>query len=249
MKRSFILAAFALFCLPALSRAQSQVEFSGLYTWSLPLPSQDHGWGAGMNWFTKPYPLLAQKWPNLHFQVGFGGYMSGFGYQQIGSVPLPSPYVGYSTVRLGNMHTGVQTDVRFSRMKEGKKFIPYADVFVGYRGMYSRKGIIPYEPASYDGQANTTLSRIVGFHGGAGLGLQRSISETMALNGELLWSYSAASGKLVEVSSIQSERTGLFFETKDAPHSVMLLKAGIVVKIVSRQRMQSPDAAVPSPGK
>jgi hypothetical protein len=209
--------------------AQGNFEIFGLRSWAFPRPYySDKGFGGGMNLLGRSIPLTGKD--NLHpvnFQFGSGFYVSGLGTKKFRDIPLNAPETGNAVVKLYDVVFGFNLFFRLSAPNATTGRKPYLDFTGGLRSMSSNMTIIPnLVTAGYDNKTNSTLYTAGGWCYGIGAGMQVKLSENTNLDFELLWNYSSHSRDLVNLKSAQKTSDGIYYDLKQSPNSVIMLKVG-----------------------
>ncbi len=220
-----------LFFIPLLFQneihAQGYIEVFGLKTWSSPEPQfSDKGWGGGMDFLTRKFPIAGKG--DLHpinFQVGPGFYISGFGVKRFQDVPL-TDQSGLAKASLYNLHMGVYGLARFSSTTANSQFMPYVDFIAGYRYIGSDLSVTPNNDPTGNSSSDDHLKDVSGFMYGAGAGVQVKLSDNANLDFELIWTHSEKSSDIVDINSVHRLNDGIFYNTKSSPNNIMLLKVG-----------------------
>ena len=221
-----------LFFIPLLFRneiqAQGYIETFGLKTWATPQSKfSDKGWGGGLNFLGPQIPIIGKG--DLHpidIQFGPGLYMSSFGVKKFRDVPLIEPQTGNAKVSLYNLHLGVYGLVRFCSPNPSSEFMPYIDFIGGYRYVGGDLSVTPNNDLTGNSSTDTHLKNVSGFMYGAGAGMQVKLSDNANLDFELIWSYSPQSKDIVDINSAHRLNDGIFYNTKNSPNTIMLLKVG-----------------------
>jgi len=234
MKKILSLLLFSPLLFSTQIHAQGQMEFFGLRSWAIPRPEfTDKGWGGGMNYLSHPIALNGKG--NVHpFDVQLGGqfYLCGLGMRKFRGVPLDEPLTGNAKVKFDNLVLGGNLFVRFSAPNATTGYMPYLDILGGGRLISSGMTVFPdYVPAGYDASTNSELKSVGGWNYGAGIGLQKKISDNVNFDCELIWSYSPTSNSIVNLASVQRSGDGIIYDVKNSPNSVMLLKVGFNFRV------------------
>ncbi len=232
MKKLYAIILLTLLTAAQSTQAQVWMGIYGIRSNTLGSVGPDVGGGFAMSFLSKGSKLGAEK-STLPFEIQYGANFlwSGLGNRTFNNVPLLAPQVGLAQVTLSNSFFGINVMGRIS-MPNKSIFIPYADVFGGYRGMYSNININPYYHSyGYKNNSDQTLARVKGLNYGLGGGIMTKLSERVRLDIGVSYTQSFGGGQYVDLSSAYSDASGINLNMKSAPNGIVMFNFGLMFYI------------------
>ncbi|HXB42216.1 MAG TPA: hypothetical protein VNZ49_16875 [Bacteroidia bacterium] len=231
MKTIYSLILLTLLTVAQNTQAQVWMGIYGVRSNTINSLNPDVGGGFAMNFLSKGSKLGAEK-STLPFQVQYGGnfFWSGLGHRTFSNVPLLAPQIGTARVNLSNSFFGFNVMGRIS-MPNKTIFTPYADVFGGYRGIFSTLEISPYYNYYYGNrgnQTNKTLSSVSGLGYGFGGGIMTTLSKRVKLDIGVSYSQALGTGQYADLSSAYSDASGINLNMKSAPNGIVMVNFGLM---------------------
>jgi hypothetical protein len=249
MKKNYTLFLLALLGLTKqIVTAQSWGGIYGTYAGSLDPVSPDMGGGIGLSLFGMADTLAHKKSVKpLVAQFGFTGFYSGLGSRYFYNVPLIGPTSGYSKVKLLNEMYAGNFAARF--YFSGKKnSTPYVELSGGYFDIKSRLVVTPN--SGIEGVDHTKIKQMItsaqGFDYGIRGGFLISMNKRTKFDIGLSYTGFIANGPIANLNSAYSNADGINLNLKDAPQSMVALRAGFVFYIDKSKVTVSPNYIQPN---
>lgn len=207
------------------------------------IPDQMRGLGAGMGFFSpslnKHIGLKNPYSPEI--RIGFDFYYVETAHKTFYNVPLNLPQTGEARVRLSQNSMAFNIAGRISG-NYSKKFIPYFDMFGGWRSFGASMNITPnVRQPGYESSTSSNLSMVTHLNYGAAIGVMYSLGKQVKLNTALLYSTSPFKAEVSDVLNARNEANGIVTQKTGAPKDMFVFKLGITVLIDFKDTKGSSD--------
>lgn len=237
------------------AKAQVWMGLYGMHTNSVNTLSPDAGIGFNVSFLSKEKPFWGTSPPAKQtvlsdnkteakenqkaaakqkngLQIQFGGNFihTGLGHKTFYDVPLLAPQQGLSKVSIYNSLIAVNAMARLS-LPNHTIFTPYADLYAGYRGVYSNMTVTPYLSFDNQTQSSQSLSSLSGFNYGFGGGILTSLSQHVKLDIGFSYTEAMQNGKVADLKSAYADANGINLNLKNAPNGIVMINVGLVFNI------------------
>ncbi len=181
-------------------------------------------------------------------KVQYGGnfYYSGLGQRNFNNVPLLTPQVGLAKVNLSNTLFSMNVMTRFSFVNPSI-FIPYFDLFAGYRGTLSNVTVTSYNqnyqaPSNQNqNQGDKPLASVSGLNYGVGGGIMTSLGKRIKLDIGVSYAEAFQSGRIADLNTAYANQSGINLNLKTAPNSMMMINVGLLFYLYDDESSKDDD--------
>lgn len=193
------------------------------------VPNEMRGLGAGMGFFS---PALNNRTTIKNpyapeIRLGFDFYYLETAHKTFYNIPLSAPQTGDAKVRLSQNSMAFNISARVSG-PYAKRFVPYFDVFGGWRSVGASMNITPnVQQPGYESSSSSNLSMSTHLNYGAAVGVMYALGKRVKLNTAVLYSTSPFNAEVSDVLNAKNESNGIVTQKITAPRDMLVFKVGI----------------------